>query len=484
MIATTRLQNTKKLRRKILSALAVLTAAALLARCDQLTKDFPSGCGTRTVAIVVEPDLLTAIRSKLSQYEADLCTGGYNTIENTTGFADPSALRAYLQGLHSEPGHNLVGAILVGDLPHAYQWVMLHSANPAIPDLSEEAISLQYYADLDGNFAKSPAYASPGGHTYSYDIHNGSVGWEIWVGVLPPYKGDMSKTVAAINRYFDKNHAFRTRQLVRPNVFLQVNEHDHASTLAEHNNLLNAMRSGPYAWTPYSNAPDARLYFDSPPGGLTVAQGYTDMQTGMADLTVTDTHGNWAASGQLTIDTVENNPVRTLFFWSNGCAIGDLDHADNFLTSVLYSETSDAMIAKGTTNDSGGMGTNSNGFFGHNIATALSAKKSFGDAVLGHVNVPLVAPWSADRELHFGTAILLGDPTLRRSNDWWEQGTYSLDCNARPANTVCVRYDDGYIWLVRDSISAWETHGPVQVAVGLTARYEHKLGTNSVRMNH
>ena len=53
---------------------------------------------------------------------------------------------------------------------------------------------------------------------------------------------------------------------------------------------------------------------------------------------------------------------------------GDLDHADNFLTSTLYSPTSDVLIAKGTTNDSGGMGNNSNGFFGHNIATALAAE--------------------------------------------------------------------------------------------------------------
>lgn len=465
-----------------LGCLVILAVAAFLTSCMSVA-DFPSGCGTRTVAIVVEPALLPSIRGKLSRYEADLCTGGYNTVENADGFAAPPALRGYLQGLYSAPGRNLVGAVLIGDQPHAYQWVTLHSANPSIPDTSEEAISLQYYSDLDGTFAKSPGYASPGGHAYSYDVHGGPVGWEIWVGVLPRYKGDLAETASAINRYFDKDHAFRIRRTVRPHVFLEINEHFHASTASQSDMLLNALRTGSFAWTPFSNAADARLYFDSPPAGLSVAQGYADMEHGLADFTVTDTHGNWATSGELTIEAVETDPVRTLFFWSNGCAIGDLDHADNFLTSTLYSATSDVLVAKGTTNDSGGMGTNSNGFFGHNIATALSARQSFGGAILSHVNVPLVAPWSDAREFLLGSAIVLGDPALRRSNDWWDQPAYSLRCPARPAGTVCARYDDGYIWLVADSIRAWETHGSIQVAVGLAARYEHKLGTNSVRIS-
>ena len=469
----------------VLRVILTLTIIMVATACAPTrTRDFPVGCGDRSVVIVVEPALIDPIRTGLSQFEANLCTGGYNTVEHTTGFTNPSELRTYLQRLHGEPARNLTGAIFIGDVPHAYQWVTLHSANPNIPDSSEEAISFQYYADLDGTFAKSPTYTSPGGHLYSYDLHSGSVDWEIWVGVLPRYKRDLVQTTSAINRYFAKNHDFRTRQLLRPNVFLQVNEHHDAMTLAEHNTILADMRSGTYAWTPFSNAAGARLYFDSPPGGLTVDQGYTVMHNGLADFTVTDTHGSWGASGKLTIATVETNPVQTLFFWSNGCAVGDLDQADNFLTSVLYSPTSDVLIAKGTTNASGGMGSNSNGFFGHNIATALAAKEAYGDAVLGHVNVPLISPWSGNREFHLGTVVILGDPTLRRSSDWWEQESYPLDCTSRPENTVCVRYDDGYIWLVRDFIRSWERIGAVQIAVGTEARYEHIIGTSSVRLNH
>lgn len=464
----------------------LMVAVVYLAGCGSLTltRDYPVGCGNKSVAILVEPALLSPIRSGLSRYEADLCTRGYNTVEHTAGFTNPAAVRTYLQSLHEEPGRNLIGAILIGDIPHAYQWVTLHSANPSIPDSSEEAISFQYYADLDGVFAKSPDYTSPGGHINSYNIHSGAVDWEIWIGVLPSYKGDMTQTTSAINRYFNKNHEFRTRRLMRPNTFLQINEHKHATTLEEQNTILADMRSGSYSWTPFSNAPDSRLYIDSPLGGLTVDQGYTDMQNGLADFMVTDTHGSWNAGGELTIAAVETTPVQTLFYWSNGCAVGDLDHTDNFLASILYSTTSDVLIAKGTTNDSGGMGNNLNGFFGQNIATALAAKSTYGDAILAHVNVPLIPPWSGDREFHFATVVVLGDPTLLRSNDWWEQESYPLDCASIPERTVCVRYDDGYTWLVRDSIRRWAWDGAVQIAVGTEARYEHIVGTNSVRIDH
>jgi len=407
--------------RTLTAALGVLLASALCSLAQErperrvyVQAKLAAPCGSRTVAVLVDPSLLQSIRKGLDQFEQDLCASGYATVEHGSGFTNPAALRKYLQAVYKSSDGKLAGAILIGNLPHAYQWVTLVPANPAIPPTAEEVISFQYYADLDGTFSKSATYSSPGGHQYSYDQHSGNVNWEIWVGVLPLYKRDLKRTTAAVNRYLAKNHAYRIGKLPHPNVFLEVNENAVVKTMADHNLIMAGMRSGPYSWTPYSNSAGARLYFDSPPGGLSVQQGYADLRAGVADFTVTDTHGSWAAGGQLTISAVESAPVGTAFFWSNGCAVGDLDHADNFLTSVLYSQTSDVLIAKGTTNNSGGMGNNGNGFFGHNIATALTSGASFGGAVLGHVNVPLVPPWSGDREFHFATVVVLGDPTLLR----------------------------------------------------------------------
>jgi hypothetical protein len=371
-------------------------------------------CGDKPAAVVLVIDQeIPNIRPGLDQFEADLCGAGYAVIERRGDFTEAPQLRAYLAEVHARSSGRLAGAMFIGDFPKAYQWVVAKSANPAIPSVEEEVLSLQYYSDLDGLFRASPNYTSRGRHQFSFDVHEGNVDWEIWTAVLPLYRGDSRATAEALNRYFAKNHAYRTGQVVLPRAFLQVSEFYYARTQADHDMFLSGMRSGQYAWTPFSNAPSARLYFNSETAGLWAEQGYEDLSAGVADFTVQDSHGNWSTSGRLDIAWVESRPVRTIFYWSNGCAIGDLDKPNNFLTSILYSSTSTVLIAKGTTNDSGGMGNNRNGFFGHNIATAMTGGDSFGDALVGHVNVPLISPWDASREFHFATSIIVGDPTLR-----------------------------------------------------------------------
>jgi hypothetical protein len=362
--------------------------------------------------IVVEPALATAVRPSIETFELDLCREGYAVTETVQAFAAPAELRSFLASQHRASGGTLEGAFLLGDHPHAYQWVTSPSS-PSIPSTSEEAISYQYYADLDGRFEASSTFRSPAGRSFSYDVHDGDVDWEIWVGVLPRYQGDVVRTAEALTRYFAKNHAYRTSTPTLPRAFLQVSELFTAKTRSEHDSYLSAMRDGLFAWTPFSSGPSARLYFDSPPGGLSVDQGYADLSAGAADFTVQDAHGYWGASGRLDIAWVEERPVRTSFFWSNGCATADLDRPANFLTSVLYSPSSLVVLAHGTTSNSAGMGNNLSGSYGHNVAMAMGRGDSMGRAVLEHVNTPLLEPWASTREYHLGTAVLLGDPSLR-----------------------------------------------------------------------
>ena len=366
-----------------------------------------------TVALLVDPAVSAGIRSALSQFESDLCNEGYSIVEKGADFAAPPDLRSYLAGLYLRTDQRLAGAILIGELPHAYQWFTVTYTNPHIPPWSEEVISFQYYADLDGTFEASPEYVSPSGHSYSYDLHSGEMDWEIWIGVLPYYRGNLAVTVEAINAYFAKNHAYRTGGYSLPRGFLQIDEHQTASTESEYFSLLDLLRSGQYAWTPFSSALDARIYFNSPPGYPSVDQGYQDLSAGVADFTVADAHGSWRSNGRIDITWVESSPVQTAFFWAGGCSTGNLDYPENFLTSVLYSSTSMVLLAEGTTNESGGIGTNVDGFYGHNIASALSSGYSVGDALLTHVNAPLALPWSLSREFHFAPQVMLGDPTLR-----------------------------------------------------------------------
>ncbi|MBT3391789.1 MAG: hypothetical protein HN413_15430 [Chloroflexi bacterium] len=465
----------------------------------------------KSVVIIVEPLLAANIRSGLDQFEADLCADGYTIIERISDFQNPPAIRAYLANLYLENQEHLSGAILMGDLPYAHQTFMT-SSGPNAPLEPEEVISFQYYSDLDGIFDITDDYSSLGGFEYSYNIHEGEVDWEIWVGVMPVYKDEFNATVQAVERYFIKNHAYRMGEYTMPRAFIEINEHHTATTMAEHDQVVGWLTDGDYSWTPFSNAPNVHFYFDSAVTGLTAAQGYRDMSAGVADFAVLSAHGWWGAHGQIDILWVENNPVSTAFFWSDGCAVGNLDYADNFLTAALYSPNSLALVARGTTNNSGGMGTNQNGFFGHNIATAMSQGQSFGDAILDHVNVPLAWPWSEERELHFATSVILGDPTLKLRieaplaqtpsqpisvptptnsvpappSDYVEQPPYSGDCAQRPENSICLMFQDNYIWLVYDSIigrrdgGVWEGNS-VEIIEGAQADYYHVLWTLFVK---
>ncbi len=364
-----------------------------------------------TVAVLVDPNLVESIKPGLSQFESDLCGAGYSVIESTNNFLSPPEVRAYLSNLYAESDHMLEGAIFIGEFPHAYQWVISASANPNIPATTEETISFQYYSDLDGVFSASPTYRSPGNHEFSYDIHEGDMDWEIWTGVLPYYKGSLFETANVINRYFAKNHAYRMGESLIPSAFLEINELNSATSQTEQDNLLGLMQNGSTAWIPFSNSWNAHLFVNGP--SLSIDDGYQKLIEGVADFTVTDAHGQVERSGQIDISWVESNPINTIIFWTTGCSTGNIDNQDNFITSIVYSPTSEVLLGVGTTNDSGGLGTNENGFFGQNIATALSQRKSFGQAILSHVNAPLIDPWSESREFHFATVIFVGDPTLQ-----------------------------------------------------------------------
>ncbi len=74
------------------------------------------------------------------------------------------------------------------------------------------------------------------------------------------------------------------------------------------------------------------------------------------------------------------------------------------------------------------------------------------------------------------------------SMGYFEQPSYTGDCKKRPANSICLGYEDGYVWLVYDNaITSWDDAGnwqgsPVRVAHGVQADYYHVMGTSLVMM--
>jgi len=62
---------------------------------------------------------------------------------------------------------------------------------------------------------------------------------------------------------------------------------------------------------------------------------------------------------------------------------------------------------------------------------------------------------------------------------------YEGDCRARPQGTVCLLFDDGYLWLIRDSALRSELYScgeqTVRVVLGNRNYYQHVLGTDLVK---
>jgi hypothetical protein len=61
------------------------------------------------------------------------------------------------------------------------------------------------------------------------------------------------------------------------------------------------------------------------------------------------------------------------------------------------------------------------------------------------------------------------------------QPSYTGNCRALPSGSTCLEFEDGFIWLVQDTITtSGRNHGPIQMFYGARANYAHVLGTDLV----
>lgn len=68
-----------------------------------------------------------------------------------------------------------------------------------------------------------------------------------------------------------------------------------------------------------------------------------------------------------------------------------------------------------------------------------------------------------------------------------EQASYDGDCANPPSGSTCIRFRDGFQWLVQDvvkprheEVGSWGKHREVE-ASGRQGRYQHILGTKYVK---
>ncbi len=145
------------------------------------------------VVVVVHAELYPLITTELAQYQADLVMAGYAVQVDTMRGTSHQTLRSHLAGVS-----NLLGAVLVGNLPVAWY------------EMSGEEFPCDLFLmDLDGTWHDIDGDGL-------YDDHSGSMDADIWVGRLDSRPLTWDDEVRLMKRYFEKNHAYRTGNLSLP----------------------------------------------------------------------------------------------------------------------------------------------------------------------------------------------------------------------------------------------------------------------------
>lgn len=370
-----------------------------------------------SVVLLVEEAYLEQLQDSLDQFSRDLCEDNYQVIIAKSNFESPEQIREYLKDLYFEKtAESLAGAILIGDIPYAYQHVTLRFSSPDIPPKYQEFISLQFYADLDGEFFLSAEYQPANGEAPLgepiFDTHQGETDWEIWVSVMPPYLGEQDSTIDALQRYFERNHAYRTGQIDLPRAYIHIQGYQ-STTMEEYEEFLEACLGGTLDWTALKGDSEPQIFFGNEAMGLTDTAGYQAISEFKADFSIFIGHGNVGSVGQINNPWLEENQLATIFFWSHSCSVGNLDNQYHILSQILYHPNSLVLFTTGNTTEAMGLGTNINGPYPRNISTALSRGLSIGEAILLHVNTPLVQHEIPFQEKIFGSKIFYGDLTLK-----------------------------------------------------------------------
>lgn len=373
----------------------------------------------KTVVMLVEPFYLDPLAEALARYEKDLCQNQYRLMITPSHFETPEEIREYLRQLYFEGTQGtLIGAILVGEIPYAYQKLTIEFiyTEEGTPPRLQENISMQYYMDLDGEFLLSEEYEPVNGEEPLgepiFDTHRGDTDWEIWVSVLPPFHADRGQTTVALLIYFDKNHAYRTGEIDLPKTYLYLNSRD-IQTEVVYEEMMEAFYHGSLNWTPLARDGDPLIYTNYPPKGLSEEDGYQALMEGVADFTIIQAHGHQGAAGLATAPWVLENPIKTIFLWTYCCYVGDLDNPHVILNLIVYDPKSLVLFAVGNSSDSGGLGTNLEGPFSTNIATDLAEGLSIGQAILNNVNVPMDGELVHHPDLVLSTKVFYGDLTLK-----------------------------------------------------------------------
>jgi ankyrin repeat protein len=153
------------------------------------------------VHVFVDSVVYPEIQTNFDQFISDLQADSFSVVVTQVAGQTPEVMRSILQ---SEYASGLVGVILVGDVPAA--WMQTSNLETYYTSYFPTDY---FYMDLNGTWLDSDLNGF-------YDNLSGNLSPEIWSGRITPTNCLFGDEVKLLNRYFVKNHAYRTGSMSLP----------------------------------------------------------------------------------------------------------------------------------------------------------------------------------------------------------------------------------------------------------------------------
>ncbi len=318
-------------------------------------------------AIVVEPGLLPKLRPALEQHVADLAKDKLSAkIVEWTG-KNHVDLRTLLQGFYKNA--ELEGALLVGNLPAAWFYLSFNKDFP----------SDMFFMEMDGEWKDTNADSI-------YDVHP--------TMAIDLYVSRITGTAEELQKYFEKNHAYRLNGNSVPKRYFLFVDDDWLACC------------GPYAADlPFAAYADIARYADR---NSTTRDSWIRTLTEGAEYSWGWIHG-WetgmdfmhnGSPQRFTLEEMKALDLKSVFWHLRNCHIARFTQT-NIAMYVIH--TPYGMVSTGSTL-SGAM-EDSRVFH-----ESLSAGKSWGKAFIDWYN----QAGKTNDEWNLGQ-VMMGDPTLRVS---------------------------------------------------------------------
>ncbi|MEZ5357469.1 MAG: thrombospondin type 3 repeat-containing protein [Candidatus Zixiibacteriota bacterium] len=327
--------------------------------------------GLPIVLIIVKGNIYKNLSEDLEQLRMDMLLDGYRSSVYSFLGGTPATLRSWIANKYNILG-NVVGAILIGDIPVA--WSLGVYQNPPGPNHPTD----YFYMDLDGVWQDTDSDGA-------YDQFSGDMQPEIFVGRLTTslltYTGETE--VGLIRKYLTKNHKYR----------IGLNQLDHKALIFQ----------GPdYAYYSEEKATFVRAAYRDQTwvNGYSSGVEYSDSLAAGYEYVILRNHSsstahcmnpNWSY-----IDLIDNTTLRSHFFNLFACSAARFTTENCIGNWYLFADSAYGLVANGFTT-LGGID------FPQQYFASLGEGKSCGQSMLdclANCNIPT-------------PGIMLGDPTLR-----------------------------------------------------------------------